>query len=515
MPQVTIEQALQIALRHHHAGELAEAETIYRQIIQRDSNHAVALHLLGVVNHQTGRSAAGIALIRRAIALRPDWPEALGNLGVALTAAGQAEEAIISHRRELSLAPASVAAMCNLGNALRAAGQIEEAIASHRRAIAIRPDFVQAHHNLGNALRDRDKLEDAIDSFRRAIALQSNYPDCHNSLGAALRAVGSYDEAIACFRRAIQLRPDYGEAHFNLGLLSLLLGDFQAGWREYEWRWRMPNRPNPATDFSPTNWDGSDLAGRSILLFAEQGVGDTIQFMRYIPLVVARRGRVLLDVQPELHRLLEQGNLHGATLMSRASASFATQLPLMSLPLTLAEFDFASSAIPKPPYIQPDPALRRKWRQLLGEKHGMKVGLAWAGRPTHIHDRHRSISLAALAPLAHERIHFYSLQLGQAAAPPSGMKLTDLTGQIEDFADTAALIAELDLVISVDTAVAHLAGAMDRPIWLLLPFAPDFRWLSNRDDTPWYPSMRLFRQTRRGQWTDPIERAASALFQSI
>jgi hypothetical protein len=409
--------------------------------------------------------------------------------------------------------------MCNLGNALRAAGHIEEAIASHRQAIAARPDFAQAHHNLGNALRDQDKLEEAIASYRQSIALQNNYADCHNSLGAALRGIGKFDEAIACFGRAIALRPNYGEAHLNLALVTLLLGNFQAGWREYEWRWRMPNRPNPAADFSQPRWDGSDLTGRSILLFAEQGVGDTIQFLRYVPMVIARGGRVLLDVQPELHRLLEQGNLQGATLMPRASASFDVQLPLMSLPLVLGEFDFASPAVSKPPYIQADPALRQKWREKLGENKRFKVGLAWAGRPTHTNDRQRSILLAALAPLAHERIQFYSLQFGaaaaQAAAPPPGMNLADPTGQIEDFADTAALIAELDLVISVDTAVAHLAGAMGKPIWLLLPFAPDFRWLLNRDDTPWYPAMRLFRQTRRAQWADPIERAARALLQSI
>jgi tetratricopeptide (TPR) repeat protein len=519
MSQVTIQQALQIGINHHKAGRLAQAESVYRQIIQLDPNNVNTLHMLGVVQTQTGRVADGIVLIRRAIALRPDWPEALGNLGVALTAAGQPQEAILCHRRELALSPSSATAMCNLGSALRAAGQVEEAIASHRRAIAIQTEFAEAHHNLGSALRDQDKLEEAIDSFRRALALRSSYADCHNSLGATLRGIGCYEDAIASFHRAIQLRPDHADAHFNLALALLLLGDFEAGWREYEWRWRLPKAPKSEKNLHQPRWDGSDLTGRTILLSSEQGIGDTIQFMRYVPLVVARGGQVLLDIQPELHRLIDKGNLQGASLMSDASAAFDVQLPLMSLPMVLGEFDFASPTIPKPPYIQPDPALRQKWRGLLGNEDKFKVGLAWAGRPTHVNDRQRSMSLADFAPLASEQIHFYSLQFGPAAAqvatPPPGMKLTDLTGQIEDFADTAPLIAELDLVICVDTAIAHLAGAMNRPIWLLLPFAPDFRWLLNRDDSLWYPSMRLFRQTRRGEWAGPMQRAAAALSQSI
>ncbi len=519
MSKVTIQQALQIGINHHKAGRLSQAESAYRQIIQLDPNNIDALHMLGVVQTQTGRITDGIALIRQVLALRPDWPEALGNLGVALTAAGQPQEAILCHRRELALAPSSPTAMCNLGSALRATGQVEEAIASHRHAIALRPDFVQAHHNLGTALRDQDKLEEAIDSFQRALTLQNNYPDCHNSLGSTLRGLGRYDDAIASFHQAIKLRPDHADAHFNLALAMLLLGNYEIGWREYEWRWRLSNHPNSEKNFRQPRWDGSDLTGRTILLFAEQGVGDTIQFMRYIPLVLARGGHVLLDVQPELHRLLDQKNLQGASLMPAAPASFDVQLPLMSLPMVLGEFDFASTAVPNPLYIQPDPTLQQKWRSLLNKGNQFKVGIAWAGRPTHVNDHQRSMPLANLAPLAGERIHFYSLQLGPAAAqattPPPGMNLTDLTSQIEDFADTAALIAELDLVISVDTAVAHLAGAMNRPIWLLLPFAPDFRWLLNRDDTPWYSSMRLFRQTHRSQWTDPIQRAAAALRQSI
>jgi len=619
MPQATVEQALQIALQHHQAGRLSEAESIYRQILAAVPNHADSLHLLGTLRHSAGQ-ADGVGLIRQAIALNPsfpaalsnlgevlrrqgeldeaivcfqralaispDFPAALGNLGLALTQAGQYEQAIMALRRAVALKSDFAEAWANLGSALDETGERGEAIACFRRAIALRPASAEFHSNLGVLLRDDNQIQEAIASYRRAISLQPDmletycnladvlrvsggceeaieigrrgvalrpdYPEIQLSLANALHQAGRIDEAIAVYRRALELRPDwpeplsnlalalplrgqfdeaiecsrraialrsdYAEAHANLALVLLLLGQWEAGWQEYEWRYRIVGFPDSQRFTAGPHWDGSDLAGRTILLRAEQGIGDTIQFVRYLPMVSARGGKVLLEVPSELQRLLTGANSGGATVVPQAKGAeppaIDMMLPLMSLPAKLGKFD--PENIPKPPYITADPVLQQQWRDRLGAQPGLKVGLVWAGNANHRRDRSRSISLSMLAPLAQENVRFFSLQFGppaaQADSPPPGMTLINLTDEIHDFADTAALIAELDLIISVDTAAAHLAGAMGKPVWLLLPLVPDFRWLLDRQDSPWYPTMRLFRQTRDGDWQEPIAQAAQALY---
>ncbi len=615
MPQATIEQALQIALQHHQAGRLPEAESIYRQILAVQPNHPDSLHLLGTLRHSAGH-ADGVSLIRQAIALKPDFPQALSNLGEALRSQGQLDEAIACFHRALAMWPNFPAALGNLGLALTMAGQYEPAIQALRKAVALQPDFADAWGNLGSALAETKNRGEAIVCFRRAVALRPSSPDFHNNLGVLLRAEGQFEEAIACYRRAISLRPDmleaysnladllrisggceeaiaicrrgvalrpdypeihlslanalnvagridesiaeyrralelrpdwpeplsnlgltlpllgrfeeaieccrraislrseYAEAHANLALVLLLLGQWPAGWQEYEWRYRVPGFPRAELFTAGPHWDGSNLNGRTILLRAEQGIGDTIQFVRYLPQVLARGGKVVLEVPPELHRLLSGANTNGADVISQTAAqlpAFDVMLPLMSLPSVLGDFDL--NTVPKPLYITADPALQKQWHARIGTDQKLKIGLIWAGNSLHRRDRSRSIPLSMLAPLAHENLNFYTLQFGPAAAQPSplGMTLVNLTDQIQDFADTAALIAELDGVVSVDTAAAHLAGAMGKPVWLLLPLIPDFRWLLDRADTPWYPTMRLFRQTRDGDWQEPIARLAEEL----
>ncbi len=303
----------------------------------------------------------------------------------------------------------------------------------------------------------------------------------------------------------------------NLALLQMLMGKWDEGWREFEWRWKMPGFPEAKRELSQPRWDGSDLAGKRILIHTEQGAGDAIQFVRYLPLVTARGGKVVLEVQPPLARLLEGQNSQGAMVITRTgfevlpAAEFDVHLPLMSLPLVLDKLEpIGSPDIPKPPYLRAPASLKERWHGLVGEVSKLKIGLVWAGSTTHKNDRNRSMPLAKLAPLADERVQFYSLQLGPPAKQ-TGLAMIDLTQHIADFADTAAFIDELDLVVSVDTSVPHLAGAMGKPVWVLLPFSPDFRWQLGIEKSAWYPTMRLFRQARPGDWDEPIGRAAAAL----
>jgi len=650
MAQLTIPQTFDLAIQHHQAGRLSEAEQLYRQLLARQPAHADALHMLGVIAYQTGRHELAVALIRKAIAVHPNWPEAYYNLGNTLKELGQLEEAITAFQRAIALKPNWAEVHNNLGNALQAAGRAAEAIAACRQAIALQANYPQAYNNLGNALRDHGKVDQAIGAFHQALALAPAFPEAHNNLGAALKDQGSFaqavaafrqaialnpryaeaysnlgvalkeqgqldqaidayrqaltinpnypealsnlgmalkeqgqldqaidayrhalainpnypealsnlgialidkglleeaitscrqatilkpayaeahnnlglvlsvqgrlDQAVAAYRRAIALKPDLADGHWNLALALLARGDFAEGWEEYEWRWDCTEARGSRRKFRQAEWDGGPLHGRTILLHAEQGLGDTIQFIRYLPLVVRRGGRVRVECQPLLERLL-QAMAGDITVVARGQPlpEFDVHCPLMSLPRVLAT---TLPTIPgQVPYLHASAQSAKWWRNRLAN-HGpaIKVGLIWAGNPQHKNDRNRSIKLATLAPLAQvSSVDFYSLQKGAAAAqsPPPGMNLSDPSDDLKDFIDTAGLIANLDLVIAVDTAVAHLAGAMGKPVWTLLPYAPDWRWLRDRTDSPWYPTMRLFRQSAIGDWAGVIQQVTAAL----
>jgi tetratricopeptide (TPR) repeat protein len=584
MAQLTIQQAFDLALQHHQAGRLQEAEQLYRQVLAQQPERADAMHNLGLIAHQVGRNDVAVELIRRAIvlnpnnaeaynnlgnvlknkgefddaidayrraiALNPNFPEVHSNLGNALKDKGQLEEAIAAYRQAIALNPnlpgvhnnlgnalkdkgqldEAIAAYrqaialnpnfpevhSNLGNALKDKGQLEEAIAAYRRAIALRPNYAEAHSNLGNALKERGQLDEAIAAYRRAIALRPNYAEAHNNLGGVLIDQGRLDEAIAAYRRAIAFRPGYPEAHSNLSLSLLTSGDFQQGWEEHEWRWKCKDFSSPRRNFAQGQWDGCPLENRTILLHAEQGAGDAIQFIRYLPLVAQRGGRIIIECHTELQRLFRtMAGSHQVMAPTQPMPAFDLHCPLVSLPRV---FGTNLGNIPKDvPYLHPDAEDAGRWQHRPGEQApAVKVGLGWAGNPRHKNDRNRSIKLARLAPLGQlPGVRFFSLQKGAAAAeaktPPPGMELVDWTEELKDFADTAALIANLDLVIAVDTAVVHLAGAMGKPVWTLLPFNSDWRWLLERQDSPWYPTMRLFRQPSRGDWDGVMTRVVEAL----
>jgi tetratricopeptide (TPR) repeat protein len=475
----SIGEALQVAIAHHQAGNLAEAERLYRQILALDPRHADSLHLLGVIAFHVGRADAGRSLIGEAIGINPQVPEYYNNLG----------------------------------NILKETGADQEALACYRRALELRPGFVDAHFNLGNTHAKEERFDAAIESYRAALQLQAGHAGSWLNLGNTLRSLGRIEEALECYRHVPTSSPFFAEARWNRAIALLLGGELTAGWEDYEGRWDLERAKPRRRDFPQPAWDGSTAKGRRILLHAEQGLGDTIQFIRYAALVKARGLKVLLECPAALQSLLARASGIAQVVASgEALPEFDLHLPLLSLPRV---FGTTLESIPAPrAYLSPDPSLARKWKAKLGgTEPGPRVGLVWAGGTS---DRKRDCGLAALAPLAAaRRATFYSLQVGeaagQAARPPPGMHLVDLSPELKNFSDTAALIGQLDLVITTDTAAAHLAAALGKPTWILLRYAPDWRWLLGRDDSPWYPSARLFRQHKAGDWAEPIECAASAL----
>jgi tetratricopeptide (TPR) repeat protein len=584
MTQTTIEQVMEIAMRHHRDGQFAAAEDIYRKVLAQIPNHPHALHLLGAIATNVGKTEAGIELIQRAIAinpgvadyhsnlgnalarlgkfdeaiaahrcamhLRPDLAEIHYNLANALEKSGQTPESIAEYREAIRLKPELAAPHNNLGHALYVCGQVDEAIPACREAIRLdpnyaqahfnlgfflyskrqfdesiaplreclrlKPDFAEAYYNLGNSLHELGQFDEAIAAYHQALRLQPDYPEAHNNLGIVLRDNGQLDEANAAYLRALRIRNDNPPVHWNLALNYLLQGNFKEGWAEQEWRWQCKGSTSPLCDFKQPMWDGRDLNGQSVLLHAEQGFGDTIQFVRYAPMVADRGGRVILQCQPELARLLKSNPQLGQIVSADdAIPEFEFHCPLMSLPLA---FNTDIQSIPATTsYLRTDPALAEAWeKRLASAPSGFRVGLVWAGRPTHKRDRHRSFALSQFLPLADANgVSFFSLQKGPPAKQienlPESMKLIDHSSEFNDFAQTAALISNLDLVIGVDTAVVHLAAAMGKPVWLLLPSVPDWRWLMNRDDSPWYPTVRLFRQKSAGDWVGVLSRVKESL----
>lgn len=511
-----IEQTIGLAMQHHQAGRLQQAEAMYRQVLAKQPGHADVLYLLGILAGQTGRNDEAVELLRRVITLTPGFAEAHFHLGNALSTRGEFGEAVGAYRQALALNPRYPEAWNNLGNALRGKRELEAAVGAFEQAVALRPTYGQAYCNMGPVLQDLGRVEEAIAACRRAVELKPDLMEAHGNLGNALKAQGRWDEADAAFRQAIALNPALPECHFNLAILMLLRGEFAQGWREYEWRSQFKDFPKPARVFTQRQWDGSDLVGRTIMLQTEQGFGDTFQFMRYVPLVAARGGRVLVACHQEMRQVLEGAEgVAGWVGEGEALPAFDVYCPLLSLPLA---FGTALASIPATvPYLRADEGKIAHWgRKLGGDKRCLRVGLVWAGRAAHENDRNRSMSLAALAPLGQvPGVRFYSLQKGEAGLeaqrPPEGLDVVDWTAELEDFSDTAGLIGQLDLVIAVDTAVVHLAGALGKAVWTLLPLVPDWRWMLEREDSPWYPTMRLFRQRASGDWAGVVRRVCEAL----
>ncbi len=489
-----------------------EAVAHYRRALAILPDYANAHYNLANILREQGDAARAIDHYRRALIGKPDDPETHNNLGIALAAAGQADEAIRHYRRALALRSDYADAYSNLGSALEAQGRMEDAMASYAKALQLNPAHADAHYNLGHALYAQEKVGEAETHYERALALDPMHAEAHNNYGLLSQGLGRTDEALARYARAQDLKPAYADAHWNEALARLLLGDFATGWRKYEWRWRRKETP-PRMLAAPL-WDGSTLAGKTILLHAEQGTGDTIQFIRYASLVKAQGGDVVFECPPALRRLLD--GMAGVDHIVPAGGTlppFDVHAPLLSLPALLGT---TLETLPaNVPYLHPDPDRVQAWRERLSGLAQLKVGLVWQGNPAHSNDRSRSIPVSTMGELTvGTDIDWVSLQVD---ARPDEIKafgsasFYDAGAQLDDWVDTAAAISALDLVVTVDTAVAHLAGALGKPAWILLPFAPDWRWLLDRSDSPWYPTVRLFRQPSPGSWPPVIRRLRTAL----
>ena len=551
------------AIRLHQAGQLKESAAAYAFVLQMQPRQFDALHLLGIVCIQQNNPQRAIEWLRKALKVNPESAHAHSNLGNALLASRQADAAVASFDRAIAIAPDFAEAHVNRGDALRRLGKLESAVASFRRAIAIKPDLMEAYANLGKALEDLGQSDQAVAVFDQAIAISPDSAAAFYNRGNALKAnrqsdaaLASYDQAlllnpayaeawynkgvvlhernqidpaIAHYRRAIEINPDYAMAHWNLATALLTGADHERGWQEFEWRWRsietglVPNRRG----LRQPGWLGREaLAGKTILLQNEQGLGDTLQFCRYATLVSALGARVILEVQPPLLEVLR--DLEGVDQLLPDTARKIPEVDfhcaLMSLPLALGT---TLETIPNQvPYIRSRPEKAAAWKARLAASDALRVGLVWSGnfvaghpelKATHAR---RNIPLQKLAPLHMDGVTFFSLQKGQPAeaelpaliqAGWGGPHIVDLTADLNDFSDTAALIDHLDLVISVDTSTAHLAGAMGKPVWVLNRFDTCWRWMLDRDDSPWYPTLKLYRQTTPGDWDSVVERVRDDL----
>jgi tetratricopeptide (TPR) repeat protein len=454
-----------------------------------------------------------------AIRLRPNHAQAHHNRGNALVDLKRPEEAVASYDKANAINPGYARAYFNRANALLVLTRREEAIASFDNAIALRPDDVPAYSNRGNVRLELANIEDAIVDFDTAIALQPDYAPAHCNRGNAMVALLRLSEAAACFRTAIALQPDYGEAHWNDGLRLLLTGQFEQGWRSYEWRKQL-KYPVAVRPYPQPLWLGEqDIAGKVLFIYWEQGLGDTIQFYRYAKLAEARGAKIVMEVQHVLHGLLTQLS---ATIQlitpDETPSPFDYHCPLMSLPLA---FGTTLATIPAEPYyLWADETMRAIWSARLDASHASpikkpRIGIAWSGSADHHHDHLRSLTLATCLPLLDQDADWICLQKEirdtDSAARQRAASLRSFSDELGDFSDTSALVDQMDLVITVDTSVAHLAGAMGKPVWVLLPYSPDWRSLLDRDDSPWYPSAKLFRQPRVGDWDSVIDQVARAL----
>jgi tetratricopeptide (TPR) repeat protein len=516
---LTAPEAMKRAVEAYERGQLAEAHRLAQAILAVKTDDFDALHLIAVLKAAQRRFDEALADYERALAVRPDSADALYNRGIALKELKRFDEALASYDRALAVRADYPEALYNRGNTLQELKRFDEAVASYDRALAVRADYAPALNNRGNALKSLQRLEEALASYEGAIAARPDYAHALSNRAVTLEGMKRLDEALASYDAALAVRPDYADARWNRSMLQLLTGDFNTGWREYEWRWKTNKPELIKRDFAQPVWLGQvGIAGRTILLHGEQGLGDTIQFCRYVPLVAARRARVLLDVPASLQSLMASfAGLAEIVPANGGPPQFDLHCPLLSLPLALrTTIDRVPAQVP---YLTVRSKDAQRWGARLPPRDRPRIGLAWSGNPRHGHDSSRSIPLRSLLPLLDIDASFISLQKevrpDDAAVLNDRKDLLHLADELATFSDTAALIANLDLVISVDTSIAHLAGALAKPVWVLLPFVPDWRWLLDREDSPWYPTARLFRQESRGDWPTVIRRVAAALEQAV
>jgi Flp pilus assembly protein TadD len=502
-----IDAKLSRARAHEAAGRAAKAESLYRQVLGKDARNAGALHALGLIARRRGRPERAVQLMAKAADAAPDDAAVHCDLGNALKALGRIDEAVFHHRRMAALCPDSPQALSNLGTTCVRAGDIEEALQHLARAASLDSANPELHHNLGNGLLATARFDDARAAFQRVIGLAPEHVRAQVNLGVAEKELGDLDAARHRFAVALELAPDDADAGWNRALADLMAGDWAAGWAGYEHRRRIPGFAMRRVD-RPA-WDGAPLDGRTLLVHAEQGLGDTLQFIRYLPPLAARSPGIVLWAQDALVPLLS--GFCDRVDVTADPPPTDLQAPLMSLPHLLGG---AGPFVAEPAsYLSAAPNRITRWREKLADD-AFNIGIAWQGRPGYAADARRSIPLDHFAPLATlSGVRLVSLQKGHGSE-----QLAAFDGPVLDFGpdldrdgaflDSVAVIAALDLVITSDTAIAHLAGALGAPVWLALAHVPDWRWGLGGETTPWYPTMRLFRQDRPGDWAGVFERIA-------
>jgi tetratricopeptide (TPR) repeat protein len=553
----SIDELLGDALRHHHAGRLSDAVRICRQILAIDARHAGSLHLLGMVAYRTGRHEAAVETIRKAIAIDNSVPSYHSNLGIVFQAQNKLDAAAACYKDALALNPKLAKTHYNLGTVLHLQRRLDEAATCYESALALSPELAKAHYNLGNVFLVQDKLDEAVASYERALALKPESPETNNNLGNALLAqdkldrarvcyeralafnpkladahynlgnvfcgVGKLDEALVQYRRALALQPDHAQAGFAEAVAQLHQGDFDSGWRNFEKRWQSKDHVTPMRAYPQPLWSGGKLASGRLLIWGEQGVGDQIMFAGLVPDVIHTGTRCVLDCSARLKPLFARSFpeievVSNHELEHNHEFDIAAHLPSGSLP-SLFRANNAAFGATKSPYLFADPVERERFRTCYADAgENRLIGLAWYtnNRKT---GRRRSIDLSLFAPLfTRPDIRWISLQYGdhdalekQAAAASAPLVIDRSVDQLANIDLFAAQIAALDMVITIDNSTAHLAGALGVSTWVLLPFAPDWRWLQARQDSPWYPTVRLFRQPKRDDWQSVVRAVQRAL----
>ncbi len=545
-----IQDLINSALNHHQTGELKKAQGLYEKILKQNPLHTDALHLLGCIFFQEGDLDAAEKYIQKAMSTNPDNPLYHNSLGLVYRGLNRHNEAADCYEKALALAPdlveahnnlgivyheqgkADSAVSCfqnalkcnnhspevhnNLGNALRDQGKLDEAISGYERALELNPEYVEACNNMGVAFHSKNNFDVAVSYYQKALRINPDNTNSHINMGITCQAMGKYSNALEFFQKALEIEPENPDAHFHYSFVLLLLEDFETGWKEYEWRQKKDDWQHVHAFYpSLRRWDGSSFKGKTLLVHAEQGLGDTLQFVRYLPMVKELGGKVIFETNKPLFNLFR--NMEGIDELvplsstGRSSLDYDYDIPLMSLPglfkTTLENIPFGRS------YIDATQEKTDYWKQRVSGT-GFNIGLVWAGKPA-AHDN-RPCRLKHFLPLFEiPGIRLFGLQKGTASNQilelPQGLSFTNYGEEFEDFADTAGFLENLDMILTIDTSVAHLAGAMGKPVWTLVPYSPDWRWLLKKEDSPWYPTMRLFRQPKPGAWAPVIQKISDEL----
>ena len=495
----------------HRAGRLSKAQSAYEEIVSKDPDNFHALQLLASTYNTQERFGKAAHFFDRALVLCDSNAQVLSNCASNLRSLGQLNLALECLNKALALDPDFAVAHFNRANLFRETGQYSEAIDSYNTAVLLDPNYAESFNNLGNTLRDLGRLHEALIVYVKALLLRPKHGPAHNNVATTFHSLGDLVEARASYDAGLLEAPGCSDLKFNKSLLLLLSGDYQGGWELYESRLEMDDLKKKLPAFDEPRWDGcEDIIGKRLFIHEEQGLGDLIHFCRYVPALIDKGVEVFLETPKALAPLLK--TLHPKVRLVLTGArppDFDFYCPLMSLPFAAkTTLDTISGAA----YLSSDKARVAQWKARIGESKAAQIGLVWSGNSAHRNDHHRSIELQDLLPILDKSHDWHSLQKEYRPNDIDVMecqtKIIQHQDELSDFADTAALIENLDLVITVDTSVAHLAGSLGKPVWILLPKVPDYRWMLDRSDTPWYRSARLYRQSALGDWTDVLEKVA-------